>query len=67
MTPTEKWPVLRRHDQAATVQDGQLALDRLLGRLSDVPTPAGPTPRELSHPSTAKMLPIVEVRQRRED
>lgn len=52
-------------DEQAAVQDGQLALDRLLDRLADVPTPGGPTPRELDHPSTATMLPIVEVRQGR--
>ncbi|MHA5054859.1 hypothetical protein [Streptomyces sp. SD15] len=34
-------------DEQAAVQDGQLALDRLLDRLADVPTPVGPTPREL--------------------
>ncbi|MCX4617532.1 MULTISPECIES: hypothetical protein [Streptomyces] len=34
---------------------GQAALDRLLERLADVPTPSGLTPRQL--------LPIVEVRR----
>lgn len=31
-------------DERAAVDDGQAALDRLLGQLADVPTPAGPTP-----------------------
>ncbi|MFF7251180.1 hypothetical protein ACFZBU_45865 [Embleya sp. NPDC008237] len=58
----EKWPVLGRHEQAA-VEDGQAALDRLLDRLADTPTPAGPTPRELDVPVTARLLPLVDVRQ----
>ncbi|WP_236669624.1 hypothetical protein [Streptomyces antimycoticus] len=32
-------------DERAAVDDGQAALDQLLERLTDVPTPAGPTPR----------------------
>ncbi|RST24055.1 hypothetical protein EF908_07340 [Streptomyces sp. WAC04770] len=59
---TEKWPVLGRHEQAA-VEDGQAALDRLLDRLADTPTPAGPTPRDLDLPTTARLLPLVDVRQ----
>ncbi|MFJ4695494.1 hypothetical protein [Streptomyces sp. NPDC088766] len=43
--------------------DGHTAIDMLLTRLTDIPTPAGPTPRELGLPATATMLPIVEVRQ----
>jgi integrase len=50
-------------DERAAVDDGQLALDRLLEQLVDVPTPAGPTPRELQRPAGAVLLPIVEVRQ----
>ncbi|WP_211265656.1 tyrosine-type recombinase/integrase [Actinacidiphila oryziradicis] len=37
----------------------------LLARLTDIPTPAGPTPRVLGLPATVTMLPIVEVRQGR--
>jgi hypothetical protein len=48
-------------DERAAVDDGQAALDRLLERLADVPTPAGPTPRQLGAPPAATMLPIVEV------
>ncbi|MFE5142948.1 hypothetical protein ACFRDV_35750 [Streptomyces fagopyri] len=58
----ENWPVLDRHEQAA-VGDGQAALDRLLDRLTDTPTPAGPTPRELDILATARPLPIIDVRQ----
>jgi hypothetical protein len=35
--------------EAAAVEDGQIAFDTLLAQLADVPTPAGPTPRELEH------------------
>jgi uncharacterized protein with GYD domain len=42
-------------DERAAVEDGQLALDRLLARLADVPTPAGPTPRQLA----LRPLPVV--------
>ncbi|MER7756861.1 hypothetical protein [Kitasatospora sp. NPDC097643] len=50
-------------DEQAAVDDGQAALDQLLVRLTDVPTPAGPTPRQIGIPATATLLPIVDVRQ----
>lgn len=50
-------------DEQAAVEDGQAALDRLLDRLADTPTPAGPTPRDLDLPTTARLLPLVDVRQ----
>jgi len=34
-------------EEQAAVEEGSAALDHLLKRLADVPTPAGPTPREL--------------------
>lgn len=49
-------------DERDAVDDGQAALDKLLDRLADVPTPAGPTPRQLGIPATATLLPLVEVR-----
>ncbi|MFF4393498.1 tyrosine-type recombinase/integrase [Streptomyces sp. NPDC001552] len=49
-------------DERAAVDDGQTALDQLLERLTDVPTPAGPTPRQIGIPATATLLPVVEVR-----
>ncbi|WP_203634272.1 hypothetical protein [Streptomyces sp. SID10815] len=52
-------------DEQAAVEDGQAALDRLLDRLADTPTPAGPTPRELDTPATARLLPVVDGRQSR--
>ncbi len=48
-------------DERDAVDDGQAALDRLLKRLADVPTPAGPTPRQLAIPATATRLPIADV------
>ena len=32
-----------------------------LDRLVDIPTPAGPTPRQIGAPPTATMLPIVQI------
>src|SRR5206468_3189420 len=49
----------------AAVAAGHAALDALLDRLTDVPTPAGPTPRELAAPPSATQLPIVAVNQRK--
>ncbi|WP_229882595.1 tyrosine-type recombinase/integrase, partial [Streptomyces alanosinicus] len=37
-------------DERAAVDDGQTAINSLLDRLAEVPTPAGPTPRELGRP-----------------
>ena len=50
-------------DEQAAVDDGSAALDRLLDRLANIPTPAGPTPRQLDLPAGATILPIVDVRQ----
>ena len=49
-------------DERAAVDDGHAAVTALLDRLADVPTPAGPTPRELGTPATVTMLPIVQIR-----
>ncbi|MFJ4596965.1 MULTISPECIES: hypothetical protein [unclassified Kitasatospora] len=45
-------------DEQAAVEDGQAAMHRLLDRLADTPTPAGPTPRELDVPVTARLLRV---------
>jgi integrase len=50
-------------DERAAVDDGQAALDKLLGQLADIPTPAGPTPRQIGAPTAVTLLPIVHVRQ----
>ena len=54
-------------DERAAVDEGQTALDQLLERLADVPTPTGATPRELGIPATATLLPIVAVNQGKQD
>lgn len=48
-------------DEQAAVDDGQTTLDHLLERLADVPTPAGPTPRQIGAPADATLLPIVDA------
>jgi integrase len=51
-------------DERAAVDDGHTAVDALLARLADVPTPAGPTPHQIGVPPTVTLLPIVQVTQR---
>jgi hypothetical protein len=51
-------------DERAAVEDGQTALASLLDRLSDAPTPAGPTPRQIGIPPTATRLPIIDITHR---
>jgi hypothetical protein len=48
-------------DERAAVDDGQAALDSLLTRLTDVPTPSGPTPRQIGMPDNATSLPIIKI------
>ena len=50
-------------DERAAVDDGQAALDRLLGRLADVPAPPGSAARQIDVPGTVALLPVIEVRQ----
>ena len=45
-------------EERAAVEDDTAALDRLLARLADVPTPAGPTPRDLDA-HQHKLLPLI--------
>jgi hypothetical protein len=54
-------------DERAAVDDGQAALDKLLDRLADVPTPAGTTPRQIGVPATATLLPILTIKGSRYD
>ena len=44
-------------DQAAVAQD-QAAVAHLIDALADTPTPAGPTPRDLTHEPTGGELPM---------
>ena len=45
-------------DECAAVDDGLMALERLCTGLTDVPTPAGPTPRQLGNGSRLE-LPVL--------
>ncbi|MFZ3475102.1 hypothetical protein ACODT3_00440 [Streptomyces sp. 4.24] len=51
-------------DERAAVDDGQAALDQLLERLADVPTPAGPTPRQICIPAQATLPPVIEINRK---
>jgi hypothetical protein len=44
--------------EQAAVEDGITAYENLLSKLADVPTPAGPTPRQIS----AELVQITSVR-----
>lgn len=46
-------------EERAAVDDGAMAVDLLLNRLADIPTPAGPTPRDLAASSLSILLPVV--------
>jgi hypothetical protein len=45
-------------DERAAVEDGATAVENLLERLADVPTPAGPTPRQLT--AVRRQLPVLD-------
>ena len=51
--------------EQAAIEDGQAAIDNLLGKLADTPTPAGPTPRQLAGPGAGRLLPVIGVRHGR--
>jgi hypothetical protein len=51
-------------DEQAAVDDGNAALERLLVRLADTPTPAGPTPRQIGPPGQAARLPVIAVNRK---
>ncbi|MDQ6671453.1 MAG: tyrosine-type recombinase/integrase [Chloroflexota bacterium] len=47
-------------DERAAVEDGTAAVEHLLERLEDVPTPAGPTPRQLAE-RTTNFIPLSQL------
>ena len=47
-----------QEEERAAVEDGLAAVEKLYERLTDVPTPAGPTPRELRS-GTPRELPVL--------
>jgi hypothetical protein len=46
-------------DERAAVEDGTAAVERLVERLADVPTPAGPMPRQLDQ--SAHFMPLATL------
>lgn len=56
----------RSHELLDVCRASQAALDQLLERLVDIPTPAGTTPREIGAPATPTLLPIIAVNQGKE-
>lgn len=44
-----------REEEVAAVDDGLTAMGKLLSQLADVPTPAGPTPRQLQAPRSIQL------------
>jgi hypothetical protein len=46
-------------EERAAVEEGTEAVERLLQRLTDVPTPAGPTPRQLAE--SANFIPLASL------
>ncbi|MDX3352506.1 hypothetical protein PV703_04035 [Streptomyces sp. ME01-24h] len=51
-------------DERAAADDGRATLVQRLKRLSDVPTPAGPTPRQIGIPARATLLPVIEINKK---
>jgi hypothetical protein len=47
-------------DERDAVEDGAAAVERLIERLADVPTPAGPTPRQLGMTTFVPMDELVK-------
>jgi len=49
-----------QEEERAAVEDGLNAVEKLYAQLMDVPTPAGPTPRELKN-DVRRELPILST------
>ena len=56
-------PIPLTDEERAAVDDGQAAPHSLPGRLADIPTPAGATPRQLGASPAPTLPPVIEVRQ----
>ncbi len=50
-----------REEERAAVEDGLVAVEKLCAKLIDIPTPAGPTPRELTT-GGRRELPVLPTR-----
>jgi hypothetical protein len=44
-------------EERAAVEDGAVAVEQLIQRLADVPTPAGPTPHDLAREMVIPLRP----------
>ena len=44
--------------EVAAVDDGVVAFDKLLTQLVDLPTPAGPTPRQIERDAASQPTPV---------
>lgn len=55
-------------EERAAVEDGISAMERLCLQLADVPTPAGPTPKQLAARNQEKetIIPLERVRRKRQ-
>lgn len=55
-------------EERAAVEDGIKALEQLCQRLTDVPTPAGPTPRQLEQPhqATKQFIPATQISRKQQ-
>jgi integrase len=51
-------------DEKDAVDDGRTVLDKLLGRLADIPTPAGLTPRQIGASGLVTLLPVIEINRK---
>jgi hypothetical protein len=54
-------------DERAAVDDGLAALEKLCSELTDVPTPGGPTPRQLHTSLPGPSVAVVDPWPRRDD
>lgn len=52
--------LVNRSDRAQQAE----AVRVVLGQLADISTPAGPTPRQISAPAQATLLPVIEINRR---
>jgi hypothetical protein len=46
-------------DERQAVEDGGVAVERLIERLADVPTPTGPTPHQLTQ--SGAFIPLADL------
>jgi hypothetical protein len=54
-------------DERAAVEEGISAMEKLCQQLADVPTPAGPTPKQLTGMTGGEqtIIPVEQIRRKR--